>query len=68
MNEETTVYAAWLRAIADKMEERGIEEGSVQTLNVTGSTEVTRTDDEFRNYKPTKDQFFAIAWRYEAEA
>ena len=65
MNEETKAYAKWLRSIADHMEERGIEEGSVQTLNVMGSTEVTRTDDEFRNFKPTKDQFFAIAWRYE---
>ncbi len=68
MNEETKIYAQWLRSIADSMEARGIEDGSAQTLNVIGSTEVTRTDDEVRNYKATKDQFFAIAWRYENDA
>jgi hypothetical protein len=67
MSEETRVYAGWLRSIADAMEARGIEEGSVQTLNITGSTEVTKPENEFRNFKPTKDQFFSIAWRYENE-
>lgn len=65
MSQETKIYAGWLRSIADAMEERGIEEGSVQTLNVTGSTETTQPEDEFANFKPTKDQFFSIAWRYE---
>ena len=68
MNEETEVYAKWLRAIADQMEQRGIEEGSSQSLNVMGSTETTQPGDEIRNFKPTKDQFFAIAWRYEKDA
>ena len=65
MNEETEVYIKWLRSIADRIEERGIEEGSAQSLNIVGTTEVTRPDDEVRNYKATKDQFFVFAWRYE---
>lgn len=67
MSEETRVYAKWLRAIADRMEERGIKEGSVQTVNVLGTTEATQPGDKVRHFKASGEEFFAITWEYENE-
>ena len=68
MNEDTMLYVELLHSIADNMEKRGIEPGSVEFIQSCGTTEMTQEGDKVRHYKVTKDRFFTIIWRQEDES
>ena len=61
---ETQTLVDWLRGIADDVERRGIEEMSVSGFTTIGTAEVTDEEDKVKSYKPTKDFFLAMNWRY----
>ena len=64
---ETQTLVDWLRRIADDVERRGIEEMSVSGFSSIGTVEVTDEEDKVKSYKPTKDFFLAMNWRYATE-
>ena len=64
---ETQTLVDWLRRITDDVERRGIEEMSVSGFSSIGTVEVTDEEDKVKSYKPTKDFFLAMNWRYATE-
>ncbi len=64
LSDESKMLADWFRAIADEIEKRGVEEGSVQTINVAGTAEVTMHGDAFRAYRESRERFFSATWIY----